>query len=272
MTIGWKNVKSPPIAKNHRRRPASGVTVKTMRIGSFTLDRRSIDAQWCNGGPVITAAITVACVIVWLLEILSRYMSPTLFTAMLGSGMFMPITAVEHPWTWLTSMFLHSTSILHVGFNMMALWSVGPVLERLFGHWRFLALYLISGFGGAVGVAVWCRITGNWLMAAYGASGAIFGLFAALLIVFRRMGADIRSMLVCMVINFAMPVVIPNIAWQAHVGGFLVGGLLTWLLMDGVPALRRQPFPKRMWIYGSMVTVVLVAVLVLCVPPIGRIA
>ena len=109
-------------------------------------------------------------------------------------------------------------------------------------------------------------------MAAYGASGAIFGLFAALLIVFRRMGADIRSMLVCMVINFAMPVVIPNIAWQAHVGGFLVGGLLTWLLMDGVPALRRQPFPKRMWIYGSMVTVVLVAVLVLCVPPIGRIA
>lgn len=243
-----------------------------MRIGSFTLDRRSIAAQWRGGGPVITATICVACVIVWLLEVLLQHLSPSLFTSMLGLGMFMPITAVEHPWTWLTSMFLHSPSIAHVAFNMMALWSVGPVLERMFGHWRFLAVYLISGLGGATALTLWCHVTGNWLMAAYGASGAIFGLFAALLLVFRKMGADLKPMLVCMVINFALPVVMPNVAWQAHVGGFLVGGLLTWLLMDGIPSLRGRSMSQRIWIYGSVVTVALVVAMALCVPPIGRIA
>ena len=243
-----------------------------MRIGSFTLDRRSVTAQWRGRGPVVTAAICVVCVIVWLLEVLLQHVSPSLFTAMLGQGMFMPIAAVEHPWTWLTSMFLHSPSFLHVAFNMMALWSVGPVLERMFGHWQYLAFYLICGLGGATALTLWCRVTGNWLMAAYGASGAIFGLFAALLVVFMKSGADLRSMLVCMVINFALPVIMPNVAWQAHVGGFVVGGLLTWLLVDGVPAMRGQSASRRMWIYGSAVTVVLVVALILCVPPIGRVA
>ena len=55
------------------------------------------------------------------------------------------------------------------------------------------------------------------------ASGALFGLFASLLVVYRRIGADIRSMLIWMAVNFALPFVVGGVAWQAHVGGFCSG-------------------------------------------------
>ncbi|MCI1831935.1 MAG: rhomboid family intramembrane serine protease [Bifidobacterium sp.] len=232
----------------------------------LSLDRRTIQAQWRNGGPVVTWSIIIACVAVWLVEMLLRLLSPALFSSVVSQGMFIPATAIIRPWTWLTSMFLHAPNVLHVFFNMMALWAVGPVLERIFGHWRFLALYMISGFGGAVGLVLWARFTGTWVMAVYGASGALFGLFAALLLVYRRVGADIRSMLVWMAINFALPVVMPNIAWQAHVGGFIVGGALTWLLSARIPALRRASGSARMWVVGGLVVAVLLALVLLAMP------
>ena len=116
-------------------------------------------------------------------------------------------------------MFLHQpTSLWHILFNMLTLWCVGPVLERMMGHWPYLALYLLSGLGGGAGLMVWavCSPSG-WMTAAYGASGALFGLFAAILVVYRRIGIDIRSMLIWMLVNFLMPVITPGIAWQAHV-------------------------------------------------------
>lgn len=228
--------------------------------------KQDIQNQWERGGPVITWALIIVCVVVWLVEILLRYTAPTAFASLVSAGMFMPLTAFAHPWTWLTSMFLHAPSILHIMFNMMALWSVGPVLEKMMGHWRFLALYVISGLGGAVGLMVWARAAGAWATAAYGASGAIFGLFAALLVVYRRIGADIRSMLVWMGINFLLPLVVGGVAWQAHLGGFITGGVLTWLLVSGLPALRKEGFTKRMVIYGTAVVVVLVVIALLCAP------
>lgn len=228
--------------------------------------RRQIRHQWASGGPVVTWAIIVACVAVWLVEIVSRLLVPRLFASMMGFGMIVPVDMVSHPWTWLTSMFLHAPNLMHILFNMLALLSVGPVLERMMGHWRYLALYLISGFGAAAGLMVWARVSGDWTVAAYGASGALFGLFAALLVVFRRIGADIRSMLVWMVINFLLPFVVGGIAWQAHVGGFLTGGVLTWLLVAGVPALRGRSFTQRMVTYGVAVVTVLLVIIALCAP------
>ena len=226
------------------------------------INARSVQAQWRQGGPVITWFIIGICAAVWVLTTLLRLLAPTAYQLVVSRGMFVPLTALITPWTWFTSMFLHAPSILHVLFNMIALWSVGPVLERMMGHWRYAALYVISGLGGSVGLMVFSAVTGQWLISAYGASAALFGLFAALLIVFRRIGADIRSMLIWMVINFAMPLVIPNIAWQAHVGGFIIGGLLTWLLVDGIAALRRRSFTVRIWVYGSAVVVLLLVVAV----------
>ena len=228
--------------------------------------KRQIRGEWASGGPVITWALIAICVAVWMVEMILRFVNPRAFVVMVGFGMAMPATMVSHPWTWLTSMFLHAPNLMHIAFNMLALFSVGPVLERLMGHWRYLALYLISGLGGAAGLMVWARVSGDWTMSVYGASGALFGLFAALLVVFRRIGADIRSMLVWMAINFMLPFVVGGIAWQSHVGGFVTGGVLTWLLVSGVPALRGRSFTQRMVIYGAAVVAVLIAIIVICAP------
>ena len=219
-----------------------------------------IRARWNSGAPLVTWAIIVTCSVVWLLEVGLQAFDPTAYATVVGAGMFVPITALVNPWTWFTSLFLHAPSVLHVLFNMLALWSVGPVLEKMMGHWRFAVLYLISGLGGSVGLMVYSAVTGQWIISAYGASAALFGLFAAILVVFRRIGADIRSMLIWMAINFAMPLVVSNIAWQAHVGGFITGGALTWLLVSGVPVLRKHSFTLRMWVYGSLVVAVLLVV------------
>lgn len=237
-------------------------TVVAMQIPT----KQQIRSEWASGGPVVTWTIIVACMAVWLVEMILRLLAPSAFTALVSFGMVMSATMISHPWTWLTSMFLHAPSVMHIAFNMLALFSVGPVLERMMGHWRYLALYLISGLGGAAGLMVWARVSGDWFVAAYGASGALFGLFAALLVVFRRIGADIRSMLVWMGINFLLPFVVGGIAWQSHIGGFLTGGALTWLLVAGVPAWRLRSFTQRMVVYGSAVVVLLLAIILLCAP------
>lgn len=227
---------------------------------------QEIRRSWRSGGPVITGGIVVTCVVVWLIEVISRFLAPGLFSWIMNYGIFSPIYSAINPWRWLTSMFLHAPNVLHVLFNMMALWSVGPMLERMMGHWQYLALYLIAGFGGSTGLVVWAVIQpgSGWMSAAYGASGAIFGLFGAVLAVYRKVGADVRPMLVWMVINFLMPFVISGIAWQAHVGGFVTGIVLTELLTNGVPALRRKGFTLRMWIYGCVMAIALVVVVVAC--------
>lgn len=249
-----------------------------MANGRFTLfpgaprmrdlfDRRALRYQWRSGGPVITEAIIVLCVAVWAVEIVLRFVAPRALNAMLSVGMFLPAAAVAHPWTFVTSMVLHEPGLWHVLFNMLTLWCVGPVLERLLGHWPYLAMLLLSGIGGGAGMMVWAALApgmSGWATGAYGASGALFGLFAALLVAFQRTGADIRSALVWMAINFAMPLVVPNVAWQAHVGGFVTGGALALLLTLGVPALRGMSIGRRMAVYGAGVAVVLLGVVLAC--------
>ena len=224
------------------------------------MNARTVADQWRRGGPVITWAIIILCGSIWLFGTLARFVAPGIYVTVVSNAMFVPIYAVATPWTWFTSLFLHAPSVMHVLFNMIALWSVGPVLERMMGHWCFAALYVISGLGGSVGLMVYSAVTGSWMISAYGASSALFGLFAAILLVFRRIGEDIRSMLVWMAINFAMPLVVPNIAWQAHVGGFVTGGVLTWLLVSGLPSLRRRSLSSRMWLYGLVVVAALLAI------------
>lgn len=170
------------------------------------------------------------CIVVWIVEAVLNLVWQGGLNAMLNAGMLMPATAVHKPWTFITSMFLHQpNSLWHILFNMLTLWCVGPVLERMMGHWSFLALYAVSGLAGGTGMMLWAVLSGasGWITPVYGASGALFGLFAAILVVYRRIGLDIRSMMIWMLINFLMPVIMPNIAWQAHLGGFLFGGMFT---------------------------------------------
>ncbi len=119
-------------------------------------------------------------------------------------------------WELLTSMFTH-VAVLHVGFNMLALYFLGPQLEMVLGRARFLAVYLLSGLAGGVMVL--------WLAGPYtsviGASGSIFGLLGALVVVFVRRRLPLNGLMFWIGLNAVFTLIGPNISWQAHLGGFL---------------------------------------------------
>lgn len=137
---------------------------------------------------------------------------------------FSPAIGAIQPWRMITSAFLHA-GWLHLLVNMYALWIVGPFLEQMLGRWRFVALYLLSAFGGSVAV-VWLA---PWGQAVVGASGAVFGIFAAIAIVLRRTGRDARQILIVIGINVVFSLVIARVSWQAHLGGLVVGAALGFL-------------------------------------------
>ncbi|MFD0583519.1 rhomboid family intramembrane serine protease [Dactylosporangium darangshiense] len=121
-----------------------------------------------------------------------------------------------------TSMFLHF-GILHLATNMWALWVVGRPLEAALGRWRFLALYLLSGLGGSV----LAFILGAPNTPSAGASGAIFGLFAALIVVLRRLKLSVAGIVPVLVINLVITFGFSSyISWQAHVGGLVTGAIV----------------------------------------------
>ena len=127
-------------------------------------------------------------------------------------------------WRIFTPILLHA-SITHILFNMWALWVLGPQIERGVGTWPFVSLFLASaGVGGAFAFYL-----GDPLDVAVGASGAIFGLFGVWLswALHRRNTMQGRAMLrqigFLLLINAAIPFLVPNIAWQAHLGGLIAG-------------------------------------------------
>jgi membrane associated rhomboid family serine protease len=127
----------------------------------------------------------------------------------------------------LTSAFLPPTGglgLLDIAFNLWALLIVGPPMERQLGAVRYIAVYLASAIGGSV--AFYFLAPQNEL--ALGASGAIFGLFGAWFVIARRLRLDARVIVFLIVVNLALDFAARHyIAWQAHVGGLVTGGLLT---------------------------------------------
>jgi membrane associated rhomboid family serine protease len=137
--------------------------------------------------------------------------------------MWSPAVAHGELYRLLTSAFLH-TGITHIAFNMFALFVVGPPLEIWLGRLRFSALYLLSALGGSVLIYLFSPLNVPTL----GASGAVFGLFAATFVVARKVNVDIRWVVVMIVINLVITVTVPSISWQGHVGGLLTGGLVAF--------------------------------------------
>ena len=121
-------------------------------------------------------------------------------------------------WRLLTAAFLHG-GILHLLFNMYALYLFGPQLEAAFGHVRFAVLYVLSALGGS---AV-SYLFANPVQPSLGASGAVFGILGATLVVSRRLRYDVRGVTVLIGINLALGFVIEGIDWRAHLGGLLTG-------------------------------------------------
>ncbi|MBU6532229.1 rhomboid family intramembrane serine protease [Streptomyces sp. NPDC057245] len=133
----------------------------------------------------------------------------------------------------LTAMFLHG-SYMHILFNMLSLWWLGGPLEGALGRARYLALYFCSGLAGSA----LTYLIAEPNQPSLGASGAIFGLFGATAALVRRLNADMRPVVILLVINLVFTFTWANIAWQAHVGG-LVGGAVIGYAMLHAPRERR---------------------------------
>lgn len=136
----------------------------------------------------------------------------------------------------LTAMFLHY-GIVHLALNMWALWMLGRTLEATLGPLRFLALYLIAGFGGNVAAYLFT----NPMRETAGASTAIFGLFAALFVIMRRLGRDTSSVIPVLVVNLVITFAVPGISIAGHLGG-LVTGVAMALVLAYAPRARRTLF------------------------------
>ncbi|CAN5408088.1 hypothetical protein BH23ACT6_BH23ACT6_24440 [soil metagenome] len=175
---------------------------------------------------------------------------------------FLPVLAADEPWRALTAAFLHSPrSILHLAFNMFALYIIGGYLEPMLGRLRFVLLYLISALGGSAGVVLLATVPTGWLTATVGASGAVFGLFAAVLVLNWRLGRETGGIIALLVINGVLGFILPNIAWQAHLGGALTGAVLAGVLaLTAAPGRDKAAVRKRMLMWPGFVLVTVVIV------------
>ncbi|MSO27771.1 MAG: rhomboid family intramembrane serine protease [Candidatus Nanopelagicales bacterium] len=129
-------------------------------------------------------------------------------------------------WRLLTGAFLHG-SFLHIAFNMYVLFALGPTLERVLGHGRYLLLYVVAALGGSVASYAFS----DFQTVSVGASGAIFGLMGALVVAGRRLRYDIKQVVILLVINFVIGFIAPGVDWRAHLGGLLTGAAMAAVLV-----------------------------------------
>lgn len=154
-------------------------------------------------------------------------------------------------WQPITSAFTH-VQPWHILFNMMALFILGPQLEAVLRRSRFLALYAFSALTASAVVMLFSAP----FQATLGASGAIFGLMGAFLIVALKRKADLRGILIWLGLNAVFTFTVPNVSWEGHLGGLLGGALFAWVILS-IPWQRRK---WQWWILGGMIALAVVLI------------
>ena len=222
-----------------------------------------------SGNPALTSQVLIGInVLVWVLVLATGGRSSKLIDLLAlrpdgglvnyrGGTYAVPDGVADgRVWQLLTSTFMH-VEVWHIGFNMLALYALGPQLELAVGRARFLTIYFLSGLTASAAVM--------WFAPSYsltlGASGAIFGLMGALLVVAIKVHGDVRGMLTWIAVNFAFTLLFVRlISWQGHTGGF-VGGFLVGAVLVYAP---RGPARWRYQAAGlvGLALLVLVAVVV----------
>ncbi|MSY61985.1 MAG: rhomboid family intramembrane serine protease [Actinobacteria bacterium] len=130
--------------------------------------------------------------------------------------------SATNQWYRLFTVALTHGGLLHLGFNMYALLVLGNPIEEAFGKNKFLIIFFASLLSGSLTSSYFASI----YSASVGASGAVFGLFGAMIVVGKRIGADIRSIVVIIGLNFVFGFALGGVDWRAHLGG-LIGGYIT---------------------------------------------
>ncbi|TFB71000.1 rhomboid family intramembrane serine protease [Cryobacterium sp. Hz9] len=184
-----------------------------------------------SGQPTVTYSIIGITLAVYLLQFV---FGDRITNLLLYAGVFSQPDSFQ-PWRMLTTALAHG-SIFHVLLNMYTLWIFGQLLEQLLGRGRYLALYLLSALAGSLGVL----FLADPFTPVVGASGAIFGLMGAFLVIQRRLGGNATQLLVLVGINLVIGF-IPGlqIAWQAHIGG-IIGGAVLGLIFVQTRRIRQK--------------------------------
>lgn len=204
------------------------------------LARNNLTVQYA-GKPVVTIAIMVVCCAVSLAQMVVPGLTNNLA--------FVPAYLLTDPWRVLTAAFTHQQitptspfSVLHLAFNMYWLWQLGGQLERIMGRLLYALLYVASIVGGSLAFALisgpFSVVGGQaYLSSGVGASGAIFGLCGALLAIGKLSGQNIKPLLYFLAIATVMGFLIPNVAWDAHLGGLVagigLGAVFAWRFRKG---------------------------------------
>jgi len=142
-------------------------------------------------------------------------------------SLFAPAVSGGQWWRLLTAGFLHG-SILHLFMNVYILWVIGNQIEKIIGSVKFSVIYFLSLIGGSL-ASFWFSPFGSYSI---GASGAIFGLMGAMLIIGRKMRLDISQVAFLVGINVVLGFVLSGIDWRAHLGGLFVGVISAYLLTN----------------------------------------
>lgn len=178
---------------------------------------------------VITPILIFLCTLIFILTYILGNGSNDTATLLAFGANYDVLTKSGEYYRLLTCMFLHA-GILHLVCNMYSLYIVGNSVENLYGKWKYLLIYFISGISGSI-----LSVAFNHNTISVGASGAIFGLLGALLYFgyyYRSyIGGSVRnSVIQVVVINLIIGFLVPGISNAAHIGG-LIGGILSAMML-----------------------------------------
>ena len=208
-----------------------------------TREARTLAGGVIHGDPVLVTKVLIGInVALFMLQVATNDRVTNRF-AMQG----LAVAFEGEWWRLMTSAFLH-TGITHIALNMLALWFIGGAIEPRLGRWRYLTVYLLSALGGSV----LSYAVDSPLQSSVGASGAVFGLFGALFVLMRRLRFEVGGLISIIVINVVIGF-LPglNINWRAHLGGLIIGTVLTAVMVY-------TPQPRRL--VASVVASVVVLV------------
>jgi membrane associated rhomboid family serine protease len=169
----------------------------------------------------VTKFLSISLIAIFLLQELTGTLLVKSF------ALFAPLVTSGEWWRLITAGFLHG-SILHLIFNVYILWVIGSQLESIVRNIKFIIIYFVSLLGGSLASYLFSPF-GSYSI---GASGAIFGLMGAMLVVGRKRNLDISQITTLVAINVVIGFVLSGIDWRAHLGGLATGAVITWVLIN----------------------------------------
>jgi membrane associated rhomboid family serine protease len=169
----------------------------------------------------VTKFLSISLIAIFLLQELTGTLLVKSF------ALFAPLVTSGEWWRLITAGFLHG-SILHLIFNVYILWVIGSQLESIVRNIKFIIIYFVSLLGGSLASYLFSPF-GSYSI---GASGAIFGLMGAMLVVGRKRNLDISQITTLVAINVVIGFVLSGIDWRAHLGGLAAGAFIAWVLLN----------------------------------------